>query len=82
MFKDILNSKDDKLIFDVAIRPFIIFCISVVTVVVLNSIFGKLSNDIITGYICCMLLNMIITYFNLCFIDIKKYNDTKEEEEK
>lgn len=81
IFKDILKGKDSKLVFNSTVRPFIIFCLAVVIIVIVNSIFGKLSEDTINGYICCMILNMMITYGNLCFIKIddETDNNTKEE---
>lgn len=82
MFKDILKGKDSKLVFNSAVRPFIIYCLAVVIIVIVNSIFGELSEDTINGYISCMILNMIITYGNLCFIKIDNEVDNivKEEE--
>lgn len=80
MFKDILKGKESKLIFNSTVRPFCIFCLAVVCIVVINSIFNKLSEDTINGYICCMILNMIITYGNLCFIKVDEVKDKEEEE--
>ena len=81
MFKDILKAKDSKLIFESVLRPFIIFCLAIVVIVVINSIFDKLSEDTINGYISCLLVNMMVTYGNLCFIKIDddKKDETKEE---
>lgn len=84
MFKSVLTrlKKDEQLIFSVSVRPFIIFCIAVVLIVIINKFFGKLSEDTINGYICCMILNMIITYCNLCYIEYRNIHNTSEDEKK
>lgn len=82
MFKNILKlSKDDKLLFDTAVRPFIIFCILIIMIVVIDSIFNNaMSDDLVNGYICCLILNMVITYGNLCFIEYKESVKKNKEE--
>lgn len=57
-------SKDEKLIVDISVRPFIIFCLSIIIIVIIGTIFNTLSDDTINGYACCLILNMIITYGN------------------
>lgn len=76
-------SKDEKLIVDISVRPFIIFCLSVIIIAIIGTIFNTLSDDTINGYACCLILNMVITYGNLLYFmqcrtqDIE--NDNKEE---
>lgn len=85
MFKNIFKTKEEKLIFKVSIRPFIIFCLAITIIVTINSVFNKLSEDTINGYICCMILNMLIIYLNLSFMELEnefKNKNTDEENKK
>lgn len=83
MFKNILKlSKDDKLVFDTSVRPFIIFCILIVSIVVIDSVFNTISDDMVNGYIYCLILNMAVTYGNLCFIDYKESVSKNKEKMK
>ena len=66
-----LNEKESKK-YDLVVRPFIIYCGLLVIMVIMNTVFKKMTPDLINGYIGGLLLFFVINYFNLSYIEIKE----------
>lgn len=66
-----LNEKESKK-YDLVVRPFIVYCVALVIMVIMNTVFKKMTPDLINGYIGALLLFFVINYLNLTFIEIKE----------
>lgn len=64
MIKKILN-KEEKKIYDLTIRPLIIYSIILIIIVGVGTLLKTLTEDIINGYICSYFLYTVIQYMNL-----------------
>lgn len=70
MVKKILNNEEKKA-FDYIIRPFMIYCVVVALIVIIGSNFGNMPSDTVDGYVCSMVIGMLINYLNISYIEIK-----------
>ena len=70
MIKKLLNEKEKK-IFDYTVRPFMIYCVVVAIIVIIGSNFSNMSSDTVDGYLCSMVIAILINYLNMSYIEIK-----------
>lgn len=77
MIKKHLNENQKKL-FDLTIRPTIMYYMIIGIILILGIILNTLSMDEINTYIKSMGLCMIINYLNLTFIEIKEIEKEKK----
>ena len=76
MIKKVLNEKD-KEIFNLAMRPFIAYCLLAVIIAFVGPNFGNMSEATADGYMNSTLILAIVNYINMLCLEIKEMKKNK-----
>ena len=80
MIKKLLDlDKEETIIFNATARPFVIYVILVGIVVIVGSLNGSMSSETADGYICSIILCMLVNYMNLRYMEFEKIKNEMEK---
>lgn len=82
MFKALMDllTDEDKKIFRYGFKPVLIYALCIGCIVILGSLFGKLSEDEINAYMTSMVLALLTNYINIAFVKLGYYKYYDEED--
>lgn len=70
---------EDKKIIRYGLIPVLIYTLCIGCIVILGSLFGKLSEDEINAYMTSMVLAFFINYINIAFVKFSYNKDCEED---
>lgn len=73
-------NKEEKKMVDLTIRPFIIFTILIVIVIIIGNLSGTLPEEEINGIIKTFILNCLVLYCNTSYVELKEKMEKEKNE--